>query len=135
MLDEKALRKPEFTEGFRIVLADGQSWSFPEAVFRLFPVVDPSGTVSVGGRRSYGKDHDQIIDALMGGEDVEEFERLRLRFSAAVSLISRNYDLTPEDMASLLVLDRSRPETIEAWAKIDRIILGLPPEDDDPPKP
>ncbi len=50
MLDEKALRKPGFSEGYRVTLADSQEWTLPKPKIRFKPkVVD--GKVEVGGAR------------------------------------------------------------------------------------
>lgn len=133
-LDEKALRRPSFTEGYSVRLADGQEWTFPKPRIRFYPTIAEDGSVAVGGGRSFGEDHDKLIDVLIGGEEIEDFERLRLRFAAAVSLLSRNYSLKPEDFASILVIDQDDPETGPTWARIDRIVLGLTPEDDPSPK-
>lgn len=132
MLDEQALRKPGFTEGRAIKLADGQEWMFPKPRFRFYPVVGQDGTVTVEGGSTYGSDHDKLIDALAGGEEVEDFERLRLQFSGAVSLLSRNYSLAPEDYSSILCLDTEDEASGEMWTAINRVMLGLPAEDESP---
>ena len=76
MLDEKALRKPGFSEGYRVTLADGQEWTLPKPKIRFKPkVVD--GKVEVGGGPSFGPEFDQQLDILFGVVDVEPIERLR----------------------------------------------------------
>lgn len=134
-LDEKALRKPSFTEGFALILADGQEWTFPPPTLRLFPVIGEDGSVDVGGRRSYGDELDRMIDIFAGGEEVEDLERMRIQFGAVVRLLDRNYDLTPADYGALLVYVPNDPENAGRWRRITRALLGLDPSEDESPKP
>lgn len=128
-IDEPALRREGFTEGTEITLGDGQEWTFPRPWIRLFPVLDPAtGKTTVSGGKGFGPEHAaklvRYLD-LDADEEGEALERLTLRFEMAAALLLKNYDLSPGDIADLLVLDESRPETCEAWGEIDRVLMGF----------
>jgi hypothetical protein len=127
MLDEKALRKPGFSEGHKVTLADGQEWTFPKPRMRFRPkIVD--GRVDVDGGPSFGPEFDVSLDVLFGVVDVEPIERLRVKFEMAVRLLGANYDLMPEDFASLIVLEPDDPASDERWEQLSRVIMGLAPK-------
>jgi hypothetical protein len=127
MLDEKALRKPGFSEGYGVTLADGQEWALPKPKIRFKPkVVD--GKVEVGGGPSFGPEFDQQLDILFGVVDVEPIERLRVKFEMAVRLLSANYDLRPEDFSELIVLEPDDPGSDERWEQLTRAIMGISPK-------
>ena len=127
MLDEKALRKPGFTEGHKIALADGQEWTFPRPRIRLKPkIVD--GRVEVGGGPSFGPEYDDQLDALFGAVEVDPVERLRVKFEMAVRLLSANYELEPENFAELIVLEPGEPASDERWEQLSNVLLGIAPK-------
>lgn len=127
MLDERALRRETFSEGHKVALADGQEWTFPKPKMRFRPkVVD--GKVDVDGGPSFGPEYDASLDVLFGVVDVEPIERLRVKFEMAVRLLGANYDLTPEDFASLIVLEPDDPASDERWEQLTRAIMGIAPK-------
>ena len=108
MLNEIALRKPGFSEGRKVVLADGQAWTFPRPKIRLKPrIVD--GKVEIGGGPSFGPEYDEQLDVLFGVTDVDPAERLRVKFEVAVRLLAANYNLRPDELAELIVLEPGDP--------------------------
>lgn len=135
MRDEQALRRPEFADGHRLTLGDGQEWTIPEPTIRLYPVVADDGSIEVGGGPSFGADLDRLMDATIGGGDVDDFERLRLQFRLAVALLGRNYDLAADDYRILLSYAPADPESSAMWRRINRILVGLPPDPDESPSP
>jgi hypothetical protein len=127
MLDEKTLRKPGFTEGYRVTLADGQEWVFPRPRIRLKPkIVD--GKVEIGGGPSFGPECDEHLDVLFGAVEVDPVERLRVKFEMAVKLLSANYDLKSEDCAELIVLEPGEPASEERWEQLSNVMLGIAPK-------
>ncbi len=127
MRDERALRRPGFSEGHPVTLADGQEWTLPKPRIRFKPkVVD--GRVEVGGGPSFGPEYDTQLDILFGVADVEPVEQLRVKFEMAVRLLSANYDLTPEDFAELIVLEPDDPASDDRWEQLTRAIMGIGPK-------
>ncbi len=127
MLDETVLRKPGFTDGHKVRLADGQEWVFPRPRIRLRPeIVD--GKVEIGGGPSFGPEYDDQLDVLFGAVDVDPVERLRVKFEMAVRLLSANYDLKPEDYAELIVLEPGEPASDERWERLSNVLLGIAPK-------
>ncbi len=127
MLDEKALRKPGFTEGHKIALADGQEWTFPRPRIRLKPkIVD--GRVEVGGGPSFGPEYDDQLDAHFGAVEGDPVERVRVKFEMAVRLLSANYELEPENFAELIVLEPGEPASDERWEQLSNVLLGIAPK-------
>jgi len=127
MLDETVLRKPGFTDGHKVRLADGQEWVFPRPRIRLKPkIVD--GRVEIGGEPSFGPEYDDQLDVLFGAVEVDDVERLRVKFEMAVRLLSANYELKPEDYAELIVLEPGEPASMERWEQLSNVLLGMAPK-------
>lgn len=127
MLDEKALRKPGFSDGHKVVLADGQEWTFPRPRIRLKPrIVD--GKVEISGGPSFGPEFDEQLDILFGVSDADPAERLRVKFEVAVRLLAANYDLRPEQFAELIVLEIGDPASNERWEQLSNAIMGIVPK-------
>jgi len=126
-LDERALRKPGFTEGYAVALADGQEWSFPRARIRFKPVVT-DGRVEVGGGPSFGPEYDRQLDVLFGVADVEPIERLRVQFEMAVRLLRVNYALADDDLAELLALEVEDEASEARWEQITEALMGIAPK-------
>jgi len=130
-LDEAALRRPEFTEGHRIKLGDGQEWTFPKPRIRFFPVRDKSGGIDVGMKADFGEAHRETLAALMDrtGDDIEAgVERFRLRLELAVGLLTQNYDLDDAALQTLLAMDFDDPALVEMWTKLGDVLQGRSPK-------
>ena len=126
-LDEKSLRKPGFSEGTRVTLADGQEWTLPKPKIRFKPkIVD--GKVEIGGGPSFGPEFDDKLDILFGVAEAEPAERLRVKFEVAVRLLAANYDLQPEHFAELIVLEPGDPVSDERWEQLCNAIMGIAPK-------
>ena len=127
MLDEQKLRKPGFSEGYKVTLADGQEWTLPKPKIRFKPkIVD--GKVEVAGGPSFGPEFDEQLDVLFGVVDVPPIERLRVKFEMAVRLLNANYDLKPEDFGELIVLQPDDQTSDERWEQLTRAIMGIAPK-------
>ncbi len=127
MLDENALRKPGFTAGRQVLMADGQYWTLPKPKLRFAPRVSAAG-VEVWGGASFGPESDALLDVLYGVEPAPSLERLRVKFEVAVRLLSANYDLKPQDFAQLLVLEPGNPESEARWDQLGEAVTGSPPK-------
>jgi hypothetical protein len=127
-LDEKALRKPGFSEGYAVRLADGQEWTFPKPRIRFRPKIGPDGAVEVGGGPSFGPEFDQKLEVLYGVTEAEPIEQLRVKFEMAVRLLSANYELTAEQLGELIVLEPGDPASDERWDQLSRVLMGVAPK-------
>ncbi len=128
MLDERALRRPEFTAGPEVVLGDGQAWTLPRPTLRLFPVRDADGRIAVGGGPSFGAEYEALMDELAGCEADDATARLTVQFRMAALLLTRNYDLSDRDLRELLVVDAEDPACRERWRAINQAMTGRAPK-------
>lgn len=98
--DEQALRRDTFTEGREVVLADGQSWSLarPYVIFRI----DSTASGFIETLRLDGDDG--AFSALMKRYDAAEtnFEYMTAIALIGHLLLTRNYDLTPDQVGDLM---------------------------------
>jgi len=127
-LDERALRKPSFSDGHPVRLADGQDWVFPKPRIRFRPKIGPDGRVEVGGGPSFGPEHDAKLDVLYGVTEAEPVEQLRIKFEMAVKLLSANYELTAGQLADLIVLEPGDEASDERWEQLSRVLMGIAPK-------
>jgi hypothetical protein len=128
MLNESELRKPGFSEGHKVTLADGQEWVLPRPTMRFTPKVSPDGTVDVDGGASFGPEFDSTLEILFGVTEVSGLEYLKSQFTMAVKLLSANYDLKPGDFATLLPWEPESETNQEMWRPISRALVGLVPK-------
>lgn len=104
-LDEKALRRPEFTEGWDIYLGDGQKWTFPFPDRTYYPEIAPDGGFRVTRAAPYGDEFQAKLARMVGSEDETpeaNAERFDLQLTLAAELLSRNYALDSPSLARLL---------------------------------
>jgi hypothetical protein len=127
MLNEQELRKPTFSEGHAVTLADGQKWTFPKPRIRLVPKF-VNGKVEIGGGATFGPEYEDQLDALFGTRDVDPDERLRLQFEVAVRLLKSNYELRDEDISKLIVLELGDPVSDDRWEQLTDVLLGNAPK-------
>ena len=127
-LDERALRKPGFSEGYGVVLADGQTWIFPKPRIRFRPKIGADGRVEVGGGPGFGPEYDQQIDVLYGMTEAEPIEQLRVRFEVAVRLLQSNYELTSDQLSELIVYEAEDEAAQDQWVQLSRVIMGISPK-------
>jgi hypothetical protein len=129
-IDERARRRPGWTEGLPAELADGQAWTFPRTRLRLR--ASPAGDGRHGpsiGRTAGGEDLPRMgewIAAITGAPGTVPADRYwTARFDAAASLLRINYDLADEEIGALLVWDEDDPASVARWDAIDAAILGV----------
>jgi hypothetical protein len=128
MLDERATRRPGFTEGSTIVLGDGQEWTFPRPWLRLYPVRGRDGQLKVGGGMGFGANYDDLIDRLVDCDPEDTSTRLALQFQMAATLLDRNYELSDRDLRQLLAIDLTDPACEPRWQRINQVLLGSSPK-------
>jgi hypothetical protein len=127
-LDEKALRKPEFTEGSKVVLGDGQEWTLPDYTYCFFPDYDESGRIVANGHTSYGPDADADLDVWLGSAEVEPIARINAQMRVVSNLLLKNYDLKITDLQILLRKNNADDNLREMWAAVTRAVLGISPK-------
>jgi len=128
-LDELALRKPGFSEGHKVTLADGHEWTFPKPRIRFRPKIGLDGRVEVGGGPSFGPEYDEQLDVMFGVRDeIDPIERLRVKFEVAVRLLSANYNLTTDQLGDLLELEPGNEASDQRWDELTRVIMGVAPK-------
>lgn len=129
---ESECRRPEFTEGCKVKLGDGQEWTFPKPVLRLVPVRREAGGFEMRGTPPFGPDYQAKLDRYVDSDaDTEDaaVESFCLRVELAVDLLSRNYVLTDEDVQDLFyIASGGTEETTEMWKEIENAVLGRAPK-------
>lgn len=120
-LDEKALRRAEFTDGPKVTLGDGQEWTFPTAVMVFYPARDAEGTVRLNGTETYGLDYLDQLEAMFESDDVAE--RMTIQLRLAVDLLTRNYDLDDRALRRLLPMSMDG-STREMWQALAAVLTG-----------
>lgn len=131
-LDESALRRPEFVEGDRIRLCDGQEWSFPRPIVEIYAVPGDDGIYRFEGmrRRRFGPDFDRKLDAFAATAGKTYREQLESLLQVAVDLLGRNYDLKPADFGELLAWRRDDESNDDMWRAIAEVAGGFAPKAD-----
>jgi hypothetical protein len=116
MLDETALRRPDFHPGSPILLADGQRWTFPARTAltrgRSLNRDEPDGLVA-----DYAATVAAVREASLGTR------RLRTELALAIFLLCLNYDLTRDDLFALLCYAPGDPALAEVQEAFRRLAL------------
>lgn len=127
MLDEQALRRPEFDEANScpITLGDGQEWWFPLPPGELVLLSLDGDYEDATG---FGPEFDARLKAKREASEADDVPGLvRSLFGLAVAMLGRNYDLTLEDYRTLLAW-RPRDEASRAmWQAIAGASDGVGP--------
>ena len=128
-LNEQGLRRAEFSEGRKIVLADGQEWTFPKPWIRLFPRRGDDGKVAMGGGLTFGSTYNELLDEYAETDDDDIFGKITVQFRMASLLLVQNYDLTDKHLESLLVLEPDNDDNNEMWRdELLPLLLGYAPK-------
>lgn len=128
MRDERALRRPEFSQGPEVTLGDGGRWHFPVPTLRLYPVRGVDGRIAVGGGDSFGAEYEAMMDELAECDPEDATARLTIQFRMAALLLNRNYDLSDGDLRELLVIDVEDEGCRDRWGEINRAMTGRAPK-------
>lgn len=126
LLDERALRRPEFQDGQEVVMSDGQGWTLPFPVpsgWGRYPWVDQSGKYHQTCIRPVyeGELGDILDDVLFGTADEVESALLR----AGVLLLCRNYELTGRQAARLVQFRSDDPTSADRYDGIMSATMGI----------
>jgi hypothetical protein len=126
-IDEQSRRKPGFSPGVAVVMADGQEWTFPPPRLRLSPVRSGDG-FAVAVNRVGLPDYARWEAVLCSEAQVPPEEYWSVRMTAPATLLLANYELIDEELGSLLVWEAGDPASEERWDRIDEAILGVVPK-------
>ena len=97
--ETQSRRRGVFREGWRVTLADGRDWVFPEAV-REVVATNP--------------EHEGLVRAIVEADD--ERDRFLAELALTIFLLRSNYDLEPEEIQGLLTFHPGSPEEA-AWRR------------------
>lgn len=125
MLDEKALRKPGFSEGTPVVLGDGQEWTLPKPDPVIYPGMGADGRISAFVRLSYGREHDDVFDAAFApGPDADDEAVIMAQIHLAAMLLMDNYELPGGALAELLTVRPDQPESLAWWEAFKEAVVA-----------
>jgi hypothetical protein len=116
MLNEKAKRRETFDErnSVPIVLADGQSWAIPKPWLEIRASFEGGKARTSYPALTYGPELDALVKAI--GECRDNVALLCGVASLAAYLVSRNYDLSDDDLDRLFAFRLGDAESWE-WAR------------------
>jgi hypothetical protein len=134
-LDEAALRRPDFVEGVRVVLADSQSWSLRTPVVWFVPHdASPSGFRSctlLGPGDRFQDLLDARSAAMAKPEAAAAAEIIGAELALGRELLLANYRLTPDQVAQVLRFGYdadSNPEGRRIRDEVMDVVLGMGPK-------
>lgn len=131
VLNELALRRPEFVEGVTITLSDGQAWAFPlPVVVDYYPRRGPDGKAYVSQGFDLGPVYDDLLEQYVAAEDPAT--ELAVLAALAFELLARNYTLTFQDLRHLLRIKPPGHPEREAnnamWGAVADTVVGVAPK-------
>jgi hypothetical protein len=132
-LDEVALRRPEFQEGIKVKLGDGQEWTFPPVRMRVIPVFDGDGAIkakqlAIVAKQEGIQELNDMIDYSLDEGEFRFIDWMTKRMAAAAKVLLLNYALTGENLAELLYWERDNEESEERWNLIASALMGIRPK-------
>jgi hypothetical protein len=125
-INEKDRRRPTFSDGSAVQLADGQLWTFPRPKVQFRPRIVDGHAEVMGGSR-FGAEFDSDLDILLGVVDAEPVDRLRAKFQMAVRLLLSNYALSDEEISNLIVWEPECPVSAKNWTDLTTVLAGGAP--------
>ena len=128
MLDENAIRRPDFQAGFDVVLGDGQTWTFPRPRLSFRPTI-VNGKIKIKGA-SFGPEFDPYYDVIFGVAEHEDWGLQEAKVMIAFMLLRSNYDLPDEAVSDLLSLEPHDSKSVEMWQTIMDVVMGRDPNED-----
>jgi hypothetical protein len=128
MLVEADRRKEGFTEGNKVVLADGQEWTFPKPRLRFIPHRGVDGKIGLGAEPTFDQEYRELFVALIGADKDSAFEVWSLRIQIACHLLLANYELSDVELADLMPVIFDDEQNMEMWANLSPICLSTPPK-------
>jgi hypothetical protein len=130
VLDEKALRKPDWRPGVAVKLGDGQTWEMRKPLMRWVPIEQPDGAAKTRGRsHELGPELDEVVGVFFGDLESERFNFSDARFELAIRLLRANYNLTWENVGELLWISEDEDaENKEMWSQVSAVVAGRGPK-------
>ena len=127
-LDEVALRKPGFREGYRVKLGDGQEWSFPRPLLHFFPAITDDGDVVLAAQHTHDRRYRELRDELVETDGEDRYNQMRIQVCIAAHLLLANYDLDSRTLRELLPVVEDDAANDEMWGGLIEVILARPPK-------
>ena len=107
MVEEKVRRRAGFQSGKWVRMGDRQQWMFPPPPA---PGIDP--------------EYDALSRILQESEDADDERRIEL--AMAILLLSRNYDLTPDEYVAIFSFGTDQSARSAAQAAISDVVRREP---------
>ena len=127
MLDEKALRRPEFVPGSPVVLADGQRWELRRPIVRFVPADNANGFET-----RLKLDDDGTFARQLAAMEAAETGLASVVAQLAIgrTLLVANYDLTDSQVGDLLQFgyDDSDPAGVAIRDAVMDVVWGNGPK-------
>jgi hypothetical protein len=125
-LDERALRRPDFVPGASVTLADGGEWQLRKPVIRFVPDDGHESGFQVRLTLAGECRYDDLMrrrDAAFGEAGTANLADLAgVELAIGRLLLLANYDLTPEQVATLLQFGYDEESDPEGTAVRDAVI-------------
>jgi len=127
-IDEPSRRRPEFAGDVPVVLCDGQTWHLPKPRIRFRPRSGPDG-FEARITTQWSDDYWQKIDKLNTAYESEDsLAILSAELDLCCTLLTKNYQLSEDDLGEIFWIDASDPDNAEMRATVLRVAQGLPPK-------
>jgi hypothetical protein len=129
VLDEKALRRPDWKPGISVKLGDGQVWEMRKPRIRWYPERRNGKTKTRPcGSHEFGPESDELLGVFFGDVESADWDFPTARFELAIRLLEPNYALNPEHYRDLLWFERDNLDSDEMWSAIGAVIAGNAPK-------
>ena len=128
MIDEVSRRRPDFSPGVSVTLADGQRWHLRRPAIRVEPVMASGEVTAVLVGLSGVPDYDDLCAELYGERGGSVVSGWKVRFSIGVILLRGNYSLSDSEYMSLLSWLEDCAVCRDAWETIVDVFLGVSPK-------
>lgn len=127
-LDEITLRRKGFREGYKVILGDGQEWTFPRPVLRFFPARADDGGIVLAADRTHDRRYQELRDELVETDRDDHYNAMRVQVLIAAHLLASNYDLDTSAFRTLLPVVENDPENDAMWGRLSDVLLANPPK-------
>lgn len=133
-IEEMDRRKPGFRGDVEVTLCDGQTWYLPRPRVRFNPVEANGSSVTASAMHSFGPEYMTKVEAwhkCLADEASTMAEYAAVLMDLAVALLRLNYDLTIEEVGSVLWFDFGQPEDTDNVAMREILIgtaMGMVPK-------
>jgi hypothetical protein len=128
VLDEKALRRPDFKPGVPVVLGDGQTWDLRKPRLRFIPVEKDGAVKSAGRSCELGPECDELVGIFFGDIETASIDFASARFDLTKRLLTANYLLSIEQLQDLVYVEPENKANEEMWTAISTVIAGRTPK-------